>query len=74
MVEPFKLALLRKFSFGRPPVDVICKFFVSFWLKVNSQVLLLDNGHIIIKLEMEEDYSRIWIRRLMAGACLFLNR
>ena len=30
MAGPFKLAFIGKFSFGRPPMNVIRKFFV-FW-------------------------------------------
>lgn len=63
MAKLFKLALVSKLLFARAPMDVIGKFFFFFMslrLKWNSQVSLLDNRHIIIKLEMQEDYSRIW--------------
>ena len=73
MDQPFKLALVGKFSFGHPPMDVSQKFFVSLGLKGNSQISLLDNRHILIKLEMEEDYSRIWVTQLMVNGCRFLN-
>lgn len=63
MVEPFKLVLVGKFSFGCPSMDIIRKFFISLDLKGNSQISLLDNRHILIKLSMEEDYSRIWVRQ-----------
>ncbi|KAH9662191.1 reverse transcriptase domain-containing protein [Citrus sinensis] len=63
MAEPFKLALVGKFSFGRPSMDIIRKFFISLGLKGNSQISLLDNRHILIKLSLEEDYSRIWVRQ-----------
>ena len=38
-------------------------FFISLSLKGNYQISLLDNRHILIKLEIEEDYSRIWVRQ-----------
>lgn len=63
MAEPFKLSLVANFSFGRPPMDVIRKFFISLGLKGHSQISLLDNKHVLIKLELEEDYSQIWIRQ-----------
>lgn len=63
MARPFKLALVGKFSFGRPSMDIIRKFFISLGLKGNSQISLLDNRHILIKLLLEEDYSRIWVRQ-----------
>lgn len=55
MTEPFKLALVGKFSFSRPLMDIIRKFFIFLRLKGSSQISLLDNRYILIKLEMEED-------------------
>ena len=52
MGELFKLAFVGKFSFGRPPVDVVRKLFVSLRIKGDSQVFLLDNRHISIILKM----------------------
>lgn len=59
--------LFCKFSFGRPPMDVIRKFFMYFEWKDNSQVFLLDNGHVNIKLEIEEDYllQEIWFFKII---------
>lgn len=62
MAEPFKLSLVGKFSFGRPPMELIRNFFVSLGLKGNCQISLLDPRHVLIKLALEEDYSRIWVR------------
>lgn len=59
IVEPFKLALVGKFSFDHPLMDVIRKFSVSFGLKGYFQVSLINNRHVLIKLEMKEDYSKI---------------
>ncbi|KAL9448767.1 hypothetical protein AB3S75_016131 [Citrus x aurantiifolia] len=63
MAAPFKLALVGKFSFGRPPIDVIRKFFVALGLKGNVDISLLDPRHILIQLHLEEDYTRIWLRQ-----------
>ncbi|XP_052295304.1 uncharacterized protein LOC127901763 [Citrus sinensis] len=63
MAAPFKLALVGKFSFGRPPIDVIRKFFVALGLKGNCEISLLDPRHILIHLHLEEDYTRIWLRQ-----------
>lgn len=46
MAKPFKLALVGKFSFGRPSVDVIRKFFVFLGLKGSYQVSLLNNRRV----------------------------
>ena len=56
MAEPFRLSLVGKFSFGRPPVDVIRKLFVSFGIKGHSHISLLDKD-MLIKLKLEENYS-----------------
>ncbi|GAY35505.1 hypothetical protein CUMW_016700 [Citrus unshiu] len=63
LAAPFKLALVGKFSFGRPPIDVIRKFFVALGLKGNCEISLLDPRHILIHLHLEEDYTRIWLRQ-----------
>ncbi|KAL9461919.1 hypothetical protein AB3S75_004838 [Citrus x aurantiifolia] len=63
MAAPFKLALVGKFSFGRPPIDVIRKFFVALGLKGTVDISLLDPRHILIQLYLEEDYTRIWLRQ-----------
>ena len=63
MAAPFKLSLIGKFSFGRPSMESIRKFFTSLSLKGNWQVSLLDKRHVLIKLSLEEDYTRLWIRQ-----------
>ncbi|KAH9684253.1 protein WVD2-like 3 [Citrus sinensis] len=63
MAAPFKLSLVGKLSFGRPPIDVIRKFFVALGLKGNVEISLLDPCHILIQLHLEEDYTRIWLRQ-----------
>ena len=63
MAEPFKLALVGKFSFDCPPIDVIQKFFIFSGLKGNSQISLFDNRHICIMLKINENYSCIWVRQ-----------
>ena len=62
MVEPFKLSLVGKFSYGRPQMEMIQKFFASLGLKGDVQALLLDNKHMLMKLQFEKDYNRIWVR------------
>ena len=60
---PFKLTLVGKFSYNRPSMKLICKFFNTLWLKVISKVSLLDNRHVLIQLDVEEDYSRLWVKQ-----------
>ena len=45
MAAPFKLSLVGKFSFDRPPIDIIRKF---FGLKGNVEISLLDPLYILI--------------------------
>lgn len=73
MVEPFKLSLVGKFSFGHPSMDLIRKFFLYLGLKGCAQISLLDNRHLLIKLHFEENYSRIWSRQTWysKSMCIF---
>ncbi|KAJ4726796.1 Ribonuclease H domain [Melia azedarach] len=63
MAIPFKLALVGKFSNGRPSMEVIRKFFLSLGLRGEAHVSLMDDRHVLIKLQFEEDYTRIWYRQ-----------
>lgn len=63
LAEPFKLSHVGEFSFSRTPMDVIRKFIVSLSLKGSMLVSLLDYRHVLIKLQLKEDYYRIWVRQ-----------
>ena len=63
MAIPFKLTLVSKFSYNRSYMELIRNFFSSLGLKENSQISLLDNCHILIKLDVEEDYTRLWVKQ-----------
>lgn len=48
------------------------EFFVTMGLEGNSRVCLLDNRHVIIRLELEEDYSGLGRHVMfMVEACAF---
>ena len=62
---------MRKFSkgynkenpkLGRPPVEELEKYFLSLDLKGEVQLGLLDNRHVLIRLNLQEDYIRIYSR------------
>ena len=59
MAIPFKLTFVGKFSYNRPSMELIRKFFTSLRLKGISKVSLLDNRHVLIQLDVEEDYSHL---------------
>lgn len=63
MTIPFKLSLVGKFSYNRFNMELIRKFFTTLRLKGNSKVSLLDNRHVLIQLDVDEDYSSLWIRQ-----------
>lgn len=62
MAIPFKLSLVGKFFFFFWSPFVGCDkdffFFGSWELKGDYKVPLLDNRHVLVKLQLEEDYSR----------------
>lgn len=64
MAIPFKLTLVGKFSYNHPRMELIRKNFSSLGLNGNSQISLLDNRHILIKLDVEEDYTRLWVKQI----------
>ena len=43
-------------------MELIRKFFTSLRLKGTFKVSLLDNQHVLIQLDVENDYSRLWVR------------
>ena len=59
LASPFKSALVRKFSHGRPSMEFIRKSFLTFRLKADYKIGLLDQKHIFIHLHCEEDYQRL---------------
>ena len=63
MVIHFKLSLVGKFSYNRPSIELIHKFFNTLRLKGTYKVSLLNNQHMLIQLDVEENYSRLWVRQ-----------
>ena len=73
---PFKNALVGRFPFRRPPMEVIRGFFVSLGLKGACEVGLLDLNHVLIRPSTEEDYTRLFVRRswFVKGAQMLLSK
>ncbi|KAL0926169.1 hypothetical protein M5K25_002374 [Dendrobium thyrsiflorum] len=63
LAEPYKLALVGKFSSRRPNMDEIRNFFHGLKLLGSFSVSLLDARHIFINLSNELDYNRIFLKR-----------
>ena len=61
---PFQLALVGKFSRGQPAIEEIRKFFNTLDLHAAFSVGLLDYRHLIIRLNDEHDFHRIWGRHI----------
>nr|XP_027103207.1 uncharacterized protein LOC113724514 [Coffea arabica] len=60
---PFQHALVGRFSYSRPPMETVRKFFLSLDLKRECAVALLDSNHVLIRPTLEEDYTRLFVRR-----------
>lgn len=52
LAEPFKNALVGRFLFNMPSIEVIRKFVVSLGLKDKCDVGLLDSNNILIRLAL----------------------
>lgn len=63
LAEPHRNVLIGRFSYSRPSMEVIRKFFVSLGLKGACSVGLFDTNHVIIRPTQEEDYTRLFVRR-----------
>ena len=74
LAAPYRLALVGKFSHGRPPLEDIRKFFMSLNLRDQVSVGLLDYRHVLLKCAAEADFNRIWTRGLwQLGTPLFVD-
>lgn len=62
LAAPFKRSLVGKFSQGRPKLEDIHSYMVSLDLRGQFQIGLLDSRHVILNLQCDEDYHRIYSR------------
>ncbi|KAL0912162.1 hypothetical protein M5K25_018119 [Dendrobium thyrsiflorum] len=63
LAEPFKFSLVGFFPSRRPSLASVRKFFFNLKLNGDFSVTLLDHSHVLIKLENDLDYSRIFCHR-----------
>ena len=61
---PFQNSLVGRFSFSIPPMEVIRKFFLSLDLRGDYKVGLLDQKYVLIHSVLEENYTRLFARRI----------
>ena len=62
--EPFQNALMGRFSYSRPSMEIIRRFITSLGLKGDCAVGLLDPKHVLLRPTLEEDYARLFARRI----------
>nr|XP_027075879.1 uncharacterized protein LOC113699724 [Coffea arabica] len=62
LASSFHLALVSKFSHGRPVLEDIRKFFSTLNFQDHVFVGLLDYRHVLIKCTAEADFNRLWTR------------
>lgn len=60
--QPFKYALIGKFSHGRPSMEATRQSFQTFGLKAAFSLGHLDVKHILIRVNHEADFQRLWIK------------
>lgn len=63
LAQKFKFALIGKFSKGRPPMVSIRKTFELIGFGGHFSLGLIDQKHILINFDLEEDYQRCWLRK-----------
>ncbi|XP_027177262.1 uncharacterized protein LOC113776327 [Coffea eugenioides] len=64
LAAPFHNALVGRFSTGRAPMEVIRKFVMTLGLNGSCSVGLLDEKHVLIRPMVEDDYTRLFARRV----------
>ncbi|PIN11890.1 hypothetical protein CDL12_15503 [Handroanthus impetiginosus] len=62
--KPFNFALIGKFSHGYPPMQTLRLKMAGFGLKGDFNIGVLNIKHVLIRLTLEEDYTRLWMRQL----------
>src|SRR5436190_4128261 len=60
--KPLKLSLVGKFSHGRPTMERSRLIFSKLGLRGGFFLGHLDQKHMLIRLNDEEDFNRIWLR------------
>ncbi|KAF5445102.1 hypothetical protein F2P56_034180 [Juglans regia] len=71
--KDLKFALVLKFLFARPSIDVLRRQIIQSWgLSEVPMISFMDNYHVLLHLANEKDYVHAWARegRLVAG-CQF---
>ncbi|XP_020683296.1 uncharacterized protein LOC110100216 [Dendrobium catenatum] len=63
LAKPFEFALVGRFPLKRPSLDSICKFFFILKLSGDFSVTLLDQANVLIKLDNDLDYARVFAHR-----------
>ncbi|XP_077251825.1 uncharacterized protein LOC143891058 [Tasmannia lanceolata] len=59
---PFKLALVAKCSYGRPPLYVVKESIKQkFHISVEPVVTILDQRHLLIRFGTERDFLSVWL-------------
>ena len=75
--KPFDLSLVGKFMAKTPPkISEIALDFKKFKLKAGFNVSFIGSRHIIIKLFLEEDFTKLWLKSslFIAGSALSLAK
>lgn len=64
LVAPFKFALVGKFSHGHPSLERVRLIIAKFNPKSSFQLGHLDSKHMLIRLQHEGDFNRLWLKEL----------
>src|SRR5262249_42839629 len=64
LCEPLKFALISSFTQARPTMNQIKEFFVARGFKGAVEIGLLNQRQVLIRPSLEEDYIRIWEKKL----------
>ncbi|KAL0304186.1 UNVERIFIED_CONTAM: hypothetical protein Sradi_6286700 [Sesamum radiatum] len=65
LAEHLKFALVGKFSHGYPSMQAIRSYFSRLGLRGAFSIGVINVKHVLIKLQNEEDLSRVWLKQIL---------
>ncbi|XP_031120233.1 uncharacterized protein LOC116023377 [Ipomoea triloba] len=71
--QEFKFALIGKFAKGRPSMADLRKAFDLIGFGGAFSIGLIDNRHVLINFDLEEDFQRCWLRKSWSIQGFFLH-
>lgn len=64
LASPFNLCLIRKFSYGKSPMEILRREFSIVGFKGPFKVERLNWKHTLVRFDLEDNYMGLWLKGL----------